>query len=144
MASTSRARAKASLCANGLGSVTPTSSDRVKLAFHHKELFMAAFTLPVRLAPTNLTQPILPDWFDHFSLLTVQVGESSGTDIEAAALDKVGTYGKQIGHLAEALEVVINHLNLMQDASLAQDKKDVLTVFLADVAAVRGIKAAKV
>jgi hypothetical protein len=104
---------------------------------------MAAFTLPVRLAPTNLTQPILPDWFDHFSLLTVQVGESSGTDIEAAALDKVGTYGKQIGHLAEALEVVINHLGLMQDEDLSQDKKDVLTVFLADVAAVRGIKAAK-
>jgi hypothetical protein len=104
---------------------------------------MAAFTLPVRLAPTNLTQPILPDWFDHFSLLTVQVGESSGTDVESAALEKVGTYGKQIGHLAEALEVVINHLGLMQDASLAQDKKDVLTVFLADVAAVRGIKGTK-
>jgi hypothetical protein len=101
---------------------------------------MAAFTLPVRLAPTNLTQPILPDWFDHFSLLTVQVGESSGANVEAAALDKVGSYGKQIGHLAEALEVVINHLSLMTDPKLDQDKKDVLMVFLADVAAVRTIK----
>jgi hypothetical protein len=87
-----------------------------------------------------LTQPILPDWFDHFSLLTVQVGESSGANVEAAALDKVGSYGKQIGHLAEALEVVINHLSLMTDPKLDQDKKDVLMVFLADVAAVRTIK----
>lgn len=101
---------------------------------------MAAFTLPVRLAPTNLTQPILPDWFDHFSLLTVQIGESSGADVEAAALEKVGTYGRQIGHLAEALEVVINHLGLMDGETLPQAKKDILTTFLADVAAVRAIK----
>jgi hypothetical protein len=102
---------------------------------------MSTLNLPVRLAPNSLVQPILPNWFDHFSLMTVEIGESSGTEIETEALKEVGTYGKQIGHLAEALEVVIEHLGLMQDKTLATDKKDVLTVFLADVAKVRQIKA---
>ena len=45
-------------------------------------------------------QPILPDWVDHFRALTVQIGGSSGADVEAAAL-----------------EVLINHLGLVSARS---------------------------
>lgn len=44
-----------------------------------------------------------------FNLFQVNVGATSNAKVEQAALEKVGCYGKQIGRLAEALEVVIHH-----------------------------------
>ena len=58
--------------------------------------------LPLQLAPNNLNQPILPNW--SFSLFNVNLGASSNAAIEQESLQSVGSYGKQIGHLAEALE----------------------------------------
>lgn len=102
---------------------------------------MATLSFPIQLAPTTLTQPILPNFMDHFSLFSVQFGQSPAPEVEQAILDKVGTYGRQIGHLAEALEIVIEQLGLVDsDSGLPQAKKDILTAFLADVAAVRAIK----
>ncbi|HTK34238.1 MAG TPA: hypothetical protein VL358_02980 [Caulobacteraceae bacterium] len=98
---------------------------------------MADVNLPIQLAPGVLNEPILPGW--QFSLFSINLGDSSDPDIEKAAIQKVGSYGKQIGHLAEALEVVIERLQLL-DSDLAPEKKDALKVFLGDVAAARGVK----
>ncbi|MBL8329216.1 MAG: hypothetical protein JNJ71_10220 [Rubrivivax sp.] len=89
-------------------------------------------------APGNLNQPILPNW--SFNLFNVNMGTSSNAAIEQQALVKVGSYGKQIGRLAEAVELLIDKLQLIENADLTQAEKDTLTVFLADVAAVRKIK----
>lgn len=94
--------------------------------------------MPLQWAPSQLNQPILPNW--SFNLLNVNLGTSSNAAVEQQALDKVGSYGKQIGHLAEALEVVIRQLSLLERTALSQREKDALTVFLGDVAAVRGLK----
>lgn len=94
--------------------------------------------MPLQWAPTQLQQPILPNW--SFNLLNVNLGASSNAAVEQQALDKVGSYGKQIGHLAEALEVVIKQLALLDRESLSQREKDALAVFLGDVAAVRTLK----
>lgn len=96
--------------------------------------------MPLQWAPSQLNQPILPNW--SFNLLNVNLGTSSNAAVEQQALDKVGSYGKQIGHLAEALEVVIRQLSLLERAELSQSEKDALTVFLGDVAAVRRLKPA--
>lgn len=56
-------------------------------------------------------------------------------------LDQVGSYGKQIGHLAEALEVVIQKLQLLERTDLSQGDRDAVQVFLGEVAAVRKLKA---
>jgi hypothetical protein len=95
---------------------------------------------PIQMAPTTLNQPILPGW--QFSLFSVDLGDSSDPTVESAATATVGSYGKQLGHLAEALEVVIERLNLL-DSDLAPEKKDILKVFLGDVAAVRKLKSPK-
>ena len=94
--------------------------------------------MPLQLAPSSLNQPILPNW--SFNLFNVNLGTSSNAALEQAALQKVGSYGKQIGHLAEALEVVIGRLHLMESEDLSREEKDRLAVFLGDVAAVRKLK----
>jgi hypothetical protein len=98
---------------------------------------MADVNIPIQMAPTNLNEPILPGW--QFSLFSINLGDSSNPGVEKSAIGKVGSYGKQLGHLAEALEVVIERLHLL-DSDLSPEKKDVLKVFLGDVAAVRGLK----
>jgi hypothetical protein len=97
--------------------------------------------MPLQLAPTNLTQPILPNW--SFHLFNVNLGASSNAAIEQEALDKVGSYGRQIGHLAEALELIVSRLKLLDSKDLSQQEKDVLQVFLGDVSAIRQIKSSQ-
>jgi len=99
---------------------------------------MATVYAPIQMAPTNLSQPILPGW--SFSLFSIDLGESSDPALERAAVERVGSYGRQLGHLAEALEVVIERLQLLE-ADLSPEKKDALKVFLGDVAAIRQLKA---
>ena len=95
--------------------------------------------MPLQLAPGNLNQPILPNW--SFHLFNVRLGASANAAVEEEALEKVGSYGRQIGHLAEALEVVITQLKLLESKGLSREDKDAIRVFLGDVAAVRQIKA---
>lgn len=99
---------------------------------------MANVYMPLQLAPSSLTQPILPNW--SFNLFSVNLGATSNAKVEQQALEQVGSYGKQIGHLAEALEVIIQRLHLLESKELSQDDRDALQVLLGDVAAVRKIK----
>jgi hypothetical protein len=61
---------------------------------------MQTVYLPLQMAPSSLYQPILPNW--SFNFLNVNAGVSSNASIEQDVLQNVGSYGKQIGHLAEA------------------------------------------
>jgi len=104
----------------------------------HRGKPMEYVYMPLQLAPGNLNQPILPNW--SFNLFNVNLGASTNAVIEQEALQKVGSYGKQIGHLAEALELLIGKLRLLERQDLSQSDKDTLTVFLGDVAAIRKLK----
>lgn len=95
--------------------------------------------MPLQLVPTNLTQPILPNW--SFNLFHVNLGATANAAIEQDALQTVGSYGRQIGHLTEALEVVIHQLKLLDAKTLTPAERDTLQVFLGDLSAVRKIKA---
>lgn len=95
--------------------------------------------MPLQLAPSSLNQPILSNW--SFNLFSVNLGSTSNAKVEQQVIEQVGSYGKQIGHLTEALEVVIKQLHLLDSKALSQDERDALLVFLGDVAAVRKIKA---
>jgi hypothetical protein len=109
------------------------------MASQFLEKSMEYVYMPLQLAPSSLNQPILPNW--SFNLLSVNLGASSNAGLEQAALQKVGSYGKQIGHLAEALEVLIDKLHLLESKDLSREEKDTLAVFLGDVATVRKLKA---
>jgi hypothetical protein len=100
---------------------------------------MESVYMPLQFAPTSLNQPILPNW--SFNLWSVNLGASSNAAIEQESLQAVGSYGKQIGHLAEALELVIGKLKLLESKDLSQSERDTLRVFLGDVSAVRKVKA---
>ena len=102
---------------------------------------MQSVYIPLQLAPSNLTQPILPNW--SFNLFNVNLGASSNAAVEQEALEKVGSYGRQIGHLAEALELIVGRLKLLESKDLSQQEKDVLQVFLGDVSAIRKIKSSQ-
>jgi hypothetical protein len=102
---------------------------------------MTDVNIPIQMAPENLNQPILPGW--QFSLFSVNLGATSDATVEKEAIRKVGSYGKQLGHLAEALEVVIEHLKLLEAEGLSTAQKDVLRIFLGDVSKVRGLKKTK-
>ncbi len=101
---------------------------------------MTTFSMPLQLAPAALSQAILPNW--SFNLFNVNLGTTSNAKVEEKALEQVGSYGKQIGHLAEALEVLIQKLHLLDNEKLSREDKDTLLVFLGDVATVRNIKEA--
>ena len=102
---------------------------------------MQSVYMPLQLAPNNLTQPILPNW--SFNLFNVNLGASSNAAVEQEALEKVGSYGRQIGHLAEALELIVGRLKLLESKDLPQQERDVLQVFLGDVSAIRKIKSSQ-
>ena len=99
------------------------------------------FAMPLswQLAPNALTQPILPNW--QFHLFNVNLGTSSNPAVEQAALEQVGSYGRQIGHLAEAVELILKKTRLLDSPDLTPDERDVLQVFLGNVSTIRQIKA---
>ena len=66
-----------------------------------------------RLAPYRLNQPILPGWFTgaQFGLFNISLGQSAAPEVESAVLDEVGSYGRQLGRIGEALREVVEELD---------------------------------
>ncbi len=97
-----------------------------------------SFRLPLS---GNVTQTINP-WTWAFtgntvSLFSVNLGRSADPDIETAVLDRLGSYGRQIGRIGEALAVVLAHVDL---GTLTPDETraiDALQRQLADIAAIK-------
>jgi hypothetical protein len=57
-------------------------------------------------APERLYQPILPDWFSNWSFVRIDMGASANPELERHLISRVGSYGRQIGRLVEAVEVL--------------------------------------
>lgn len=94
----------------------------------------------LQLAPEWLSQSILP-WslFQNASLsgITINIGETPRPETERAILDEVGSYGRQIGRIGDALEVLIRHFDR---SGLPPEEKDALTVLEGQLAQIRAIK----
>ncbi|WP_028467544.1 hypothetical protein [Nisaea denitrificans] len=65
----------------------------------------------------NVTQAINPwrwvfDWAgSSFSLINVNLGRSSDPDLEQEILTEVGSYGRQLGRMGEAMQVLVDKLD---------------------------------
>ncbi len=99
------------------------------------------------LAPQQLFQAINPfvagSSGDQFGLINIELGHGD-QNTERDILAQVGSYGRQLGHLGEALEVVISVLHRIAPekmAALDQQQKDKLAIALGDIAEVRRVKA---
>jgi hypothetical protein len=76
---------------------------------------MPTFRLPLS---GDVTQTINPwNWFmnlfgNQFGLINIDLGKSSDPQLEEQILSDVGSYGRQIGQIGDALQVLIRHVNL--------------------------------
>ena len=66
----------------------------------------------------DVSQTINPwTWFvktvgSQFGLININLGKSSDPALEEQILDEVGTYGRQLGQMGDALEVLLDHVKL--------------------------------
>ncbi len=100
-------------------------------------------TFQLSLAPQQLWQAINPWTFNQqgaqFGFINIDLGQTARPDVEQAVLDQVGSYGRQLGHIGEALEVLLNHI---KPEELTKAERDTLSVFRGDIARVRQVKQA--
>lgn len=98
-------------------------------------------TASLSLAPQYLIQPI--DFLNGFqagstyNLVGINIGSTSNPDVEREVQKVVGTYGRQIGHIQEALEVLLKHVPM---SKLSPAEKETLKVLKRDISSVRQIK----
>jgi len=95
----------------------------------------------VSLAPEKLWQAINPWAFyqqgAQFGFINIDLGQTTHPELEQAILDDVGSYGRQLGRIGDALEVLLKHVKL---DGISQVEKDALAVLEGQLAAVRQVK----
>jgi hypothetical protein len=96
----------------------------------------------ISLAPNQLLQAINPWTFyqqgAQFGLINIDLGDTAESDLERKLLDRVGSYGRQLGRIGDALEVVLKHVKL---GDLKPEEQDALDILKGQLAAVRQVKA---
>lgn len=96
----------------------------------------------ISLAPDQLLQTINPWTFSQqggqFGLINIDLGGAGDSDLERKILKTVGSYGRQLGRIGDALEVILKHVKL---ENLASDERDALDILKGQLAAVRQVKA---
>src|SRR3984957_5485617 len=96
----------------------------------------------ISLAPDQLMQAINPRTFNQqgaqFGFINFDLGGAGDSDLERKLLDRVGSYGRQIGRIGDALEVILKHVKL---GDLKPEEQDALDILKGQLAAVRQVKA---
>jgi len=101
---------------------------------------MPTFRLPLS---GDVTQTINPwNWFvnmlgNQFGLININLGKSSDPQLEEQILNDVGSYGRQIGQIGDALQVLIRHANL---TGLSSDEQRALNALQFQLDEVNRIK----
>jgi hypothetical protein len=93
------------------------------------------------LAPHKLWQAINPWSFyqqgAQFGLINIELGQTPRPEVEQAILDEVGSYGRQLGRIGDALEVL---LKLAKRDGLSQAENDALNILQCQLTEVRQVK----
>lgn len=100
---------------------------------------MLNFPYSFSLAPQTLTQAINPFTFDgsQFGFFNIIIGQTPRPDVETTILRDVGSYGRQIGRIGDALAVLIRH---MDRAGLTDADRDALVLLEAQLLEIKNIK----
>ena len=97
----------------------------------------------VSLAPGQLWQAINPWTFNQqgaqFGFVNIDLGQTPQPEVEQAILEKVGSYGRQLGRIGDALAVLLKHIEL---EGLDSKEKDALAILEGQLAQVRQVKQA--
>jgi len=74
----------------------------------------------------------------QFGLININLGQSSDPNVEQEVLSDVGTYGKQLGRIGDALAVLLAHFHPEQPLTAAETAAiDALQDILGKVAEVK-------
>lgn len=94
---------------------------------------------PFSLAPKFLSQAINPWTFDgsQFGFFNIIIGQSPRPDVESAILQEVGSYGRQLGRMGDAMAVLLRH---MDRAHLTEAEREAILLLEAQLLEVRHIK----
>lgn len=104
----------------------------------------SATPFQVSLAPERLWQAINPFYFAaegaQFGLVNISLGQTKHPEVERAVLDEVGSYGRQLGHIGDAMEVL---MDLVDRSGLSQEQVDCLEILEGELAKIRKVKKRK-
>jgi len=91
------------------------------------EISMALFKLPLSGDVVQWINPVT--WFLSGNQITANVylGESGSPEVEGEILDRVGTYGRQLGQITDAVIVLLRHLP--HRANLAPEERKAIEAF---------------
>jgi hypothetical protein len=96
----------------------------------------------VAMAPEKLWQSILPWNFyqqgAQIGLINIDLGASGDTALENRILDKVGSYGRQLGRIGDVMEIL---LRAVDEAKLSEDDKTAIADLRTQLHGVRREKA---
>jgi hypothetical protein len=92
------------------------------------------------LAPSQLSQVINPWSLSVGSLFTVNLGNAGDNEIEARVLARVGSYGRQIGQIGDAVGVLVSLIPKETRAGLPPEQQEMLTKLEDQLKMVKGIK----
>lgn len=93
--------------------------------------------VPVTVAPwTNLFGSV----GNRFSFLNVEVGHSSAPEVERQVLEDVGSYGKQLGRMGDAMRVLLDHFKAEK---LTSEEKKAIRALIAMLDEIDDIKRAQ-
>lgn len=103
---------------------------------------MTAFKLP---ASGDVSQIISPwtSWFSAFGsqvgLININLGQSSAPEVEQEILEDVGSYGRQLGRIGDALAVLMKHFHPAEP--LGPDEEKAIRALQAMLDQINDIKA---
>jgi hypothetical protein len=91
---------------------------------------MSSVHLPLSGDVSQVIDPMT--WYlrvfgSQLGLVNINLGKSSDPELEAQILDDVGSYGRQLGQLGDAMCVLLNHLD---PASFSPDERIAVDAFL--------------
>jgi hypothetical protein len=86
---------------------------------------MSVFKLPLSGDVTQWIIPITSWWSGNN--ISINLGEAGSPETEAEILRRVGTYGRQLGKITDAMTVLLRHLP--PGAKLTQDEKAAIAAF---------------
>lgn len=96
----------------------------------------------ISLAPDQLWQAINPmsvyQQGNQFGFINIDLGGAADSDLERKILKTVGSYGRQLGRIGDALEVLLKHVKL---EDLKPDERNALDVLKGQLAQLRQVKA---
>ena len=101
---------------------------------------MANISLPFS---GDVTQAINP-WnlflrtMSQVGLININIGKSSDPSVEQDVLEEVGSYGRQLGRLSDAVEVLLGTLD---QRALSEDQLRAVMAFKEQLEGVRNVKA---